>query len=75
VCCGVLQCVAVCRAFCALLKEKGQTLTEKETMIGTLQVCCSVLQCVAMCRALCARLKEKGHTPTEETRIGVCVRE
>jgi len=61
----VLLCVAVCRAFCALLKEKGQTLTEKETMIGT-------LQCVAMCRALCALLKEKGHTPTEETRIGVC---
>jgi len=68
VCCSVLQCVVVCRAcraFCALLKEKGQTPTDEETMIGT-------LQCVAMCRALCALVKEKGHTPTEETRIGVC---
>ena len=75
------------RALCALLKEKGQTPTDKETMIGTLQcvavccsvlqcvaVCCSLLQCVTFCCAFCDLRKENGQTLTDkETMIGVFV--
>ena len=67
------------RALCGLLKEKGQTPTDKETMIGTLllqcvAVCCSVLQCVTFCRAFCDLWKENGQTLTyKETMIGVFI--
>jgi len=55
--CSVVQCVAVCRSWCALGTSAGccsvlQCVAVCCSVLQCVAVCCSVLQCVAVCSSV-----------------------
>jgi len=61
VCCGVLQCVAVCCSVSLIAPQfLGAFATvDKGSELQYVAVCCSVLQCVAVC---CGETEEMRRT-------------